>query len=470
MRRCLLNALVALALAALLLRGQTAPMPELPQIDLNIFSSVNREQVEKAYDAARAHPNDANANGELGMLLDVYKRREFAEICYERAHRLDPGAFRWAYYLGVLRTKLGDREQATAAFREALRLEPGYLPARLKLAESLLTAGSSEEAGRIYEAIIKEYPDTAEAYWGLGRIRAAKGDMAGAIDAYGKACELFPEYGAAHYGLALAYRRTDDQQKSAEQLKLYAANRTLVPPIQDPLRDALRALDRGPASLLQRGIELEQAGRLQDSIDATLKALELDPELSQAHANLIILYGRTNQPEKAEEHYRAAIRLNPHFADAYYNYGVLLMEQGKLAEAEKAFRNALDANPFYAEAWNNLGTIVERQGKLDEALGYFEKALERRPDYRLAHFHIGRILANRQQYAEAIQHFLKILTPEDDRTPAYLYALSATYLRAGDREKALFYGRKARDAAASRGQTALLRSINRDLQTLEQMP
>jgi len=467
MRRCLLKALLALALGAPLLCGQTASLPELPQIDLTVFPSVVREQVEKAFDAAHAHPNDAIASGELGMLLDLYKRREFAVICYERAHQLDPGAFRWLYYLGSLRAAQGKREEAIAAYRVALRIQPDYLSARLKLAENLLAAGDWKEAGKIYETIVKEHPDAAEAYYGIGRIHAAQGDSIAAVESYRKACELFPAYGAAHYGLALAYRKLGDGARSEEHLKLHAANQTLVPPVQDPLRDALRALDRGPASLLQRGIELEEAGRIEDSIAAHLRALELDPELALAHANLIILYGKTKQPEKAEEHYRAAIRLNPHLADAHYNYGVLLMDQGKLTEAEQAFRNALEANPFHAEACNNLGAVLERQGRLDEALEYFEKAVERRPDYRLAHFHIGRILVNRKKYTEAIEHFLKTLTPEDDHTPTYLYALAVTYARAGNKESALTYGRKARDAAAARGQTLLLDRIDKDLQTLE---
>lgn len=470
MRRCFLNAVAALGFGVLFLGAQTAPFPDLPQINLSEFPPVIREQVGKAYEAARAHPRDGEANGDLGMLLDLYKRREFAATCYERAHHLDPKSFRWLYYLGTLRTEQGDRESATAAFREALRLQPDYLPARLKLAESLLTSGHLEEAGRMYEAIIRDHPKVAEAYYGLGRIRTAKGDLPEAVESYKKACELFPAYGAAHYALARAYRRLHDIPRSEEQLKLHDANQTLVPPIQDPLRDALRALDRGPASILQRGIQLEEAGRIKDAIAAHLEALKLDPGLALAHANLIILYGKTNQPEKAEEHYREAIRLNPNLADAHYNYGVLLMGQGKMVEAEKAFRRALEANPVYAEAYNNLGVVLERQGKLDEALQCFEKAVERRPNYRLAHFHIGRILANRKQYAEAIAHFKKTLTSEDAYTPTYLYALAATYARAGDKQDALTYGRRARDAAASFGQTQLRDRIEKDLQALDQKP
>jgi len=452
------------------LAAQTPMLPEVPRLDIADFPSEARQQVQQAYDAARAHARDAEASGKLGMLLDLYKRRESAAICYVRAHQLDPGTFRWLYYLGSLQSAQGKRAEATATFRAALRLSPDYLPARLKFAENLLAAGDWEEAERIYESIIKEHRDAAEAYYGIGRIRTAHGDLMAAVESYRRACELFPAYGAAHYGLALAYRKLGDGAGSEEQLKLHAASQTLVPPVQDPLRDEMRALDRGAASHVQRGIGFEEAGRIEDAIVEHEKALELDPEFVQAHANLIILYGKTKQPQKAEEHFRAAVRLNPNHADSYYNYGVLLIEERKYEEAEAAFKKAVEINPFHSQAWLNLGVMRERQGRLDEALQFYRKAVERQPNFPLAHFHIGRILANQKKYDEAISHFLKTLSPEDDSTPAYLYALAAAYARAGNKESALTYGRKARDAAASRGQTLLLRRIDRDLQALEQKP
>jgi tetratricopeptide (TPR) repeat protein len=467
MRCNFLVAILTLAFVVPVVRAQTSSLSKLPELDMTEFPPVVREQVQEAYDAARANSRDANASGKLGMLLDLYKRRESAAICYKRAHQLDPAAFRWLYYLGSLQSVQGKRVEAATTLREALRLNPDYLPARLKFAENLLAAGDWEEAARIYETIVKEHPDAAEAHYGIGRIRAANGDLNAAVESYRRACELFPAYGAAHYGLAQAYRKLGDGPRSEEHLKLHAAGQTLVPPVPDPLRDEMHALDRGAPSLVQRGIAFQDAGRIEDAIAEHEKALELDPEYVLAHANLIILYGRTNQPQKAEEHFRAAVRLNPNHADSYYNYGVLLSKEHKNVEAEEMFRKAVEVNPFHSQAFHNLGFMREQQGRLDEALEFYRKAVERQPSYPLAHFHIGRILANQKKFDEAISHFLMALSPEDESTPAYLYALSATYARAGNREEALRYGRRAREQAAARSQTELLRSIDKHLQTLE---
>jgi len=188
----------------------------------------------------------------------------------------------------------------------------------------------------------------------------------------------------------------------------------------------------------------------------------------KAHINLIILYGRKGDFQKAKEHFQTAVRLNPNqFPDAYYNYGVLLVREGKLDGAEKAFRQVLEISPSYADAHNNLGNLLERQGKLQQAIAEYKEAIESKPDFRQAHFNLGRILVSQQQYPEGIRHLQQTLTPVDESTPAYLYALGAAYGRAGDHQNALRYLRQARDEASGRGQAQLLASIEKDLQSLE---
>jgi tetratricopeptide (TPR) repeat protein len=139
--------------------------------------------------------------------------------------------------------------------RAALRLNADYLPARLKLAENLLGAGEWEQAAELYQAIIGEYSGAAEAHYGIGRIRASNGDLAGAAETYQKAWELFPAYGAAHYGLAQTYRRLGNAAASAEHVKLHAANKTLVP---DSRKDS-PLLHSGPSCLRPASFRLFSA-------------------------------------------------------------------------------------------------------------------------------------------------------------------------------------------------------------------
>jgi len=446
---------------------RTPPLPELPQLSMDKFLPAVREQIEKAYQAVRAYPKDAAANGKLGMVLHAHDQYESAAVCYRRAHLLDHASFQWLYYLGIVQSAQGKNDEAAATLRQAVRLDRDYLPAQLRLAESLLAAGNVEESGKLYEAIVSKHADSAAALYGLGRVQSARGNMAAVAESYRKACELFPAYGAAHYALALAYRNLGEKEKSQEHFRLYEKNKNTFPPAGDQLSAAVRELNVGGVALIRQGVELERAGQMEQAAAAHEKALEMDPQLVQAHLNLINLYGRLGQVEKAEQHYQAAVRLNPNQAEAHYNYGVLMFGQRKYREAAQAFERALEINPFHPEAHNNLGYMLEQQGRAQEAVRHYRQAIENKPDYRLAHFHLGRILVNRKNYSEGLEHLLKTLSPEDESTPGFLYAVASAYARSGDRESALRYGRKAREQAAALGQTQLLASIERDLRLLE---
>lgn len=438
--------------------------PDIPQVNIAGLPRETQDQVAEAYAAAHKQPQNAGAVGQLGMLLDAYHRPEDATLCYKRAHQLAPTAFKWLYYWGSLLLRERKTGEALPVLTSALQLEPEYLPARLKMGEALLGAGKTEEAGKLYEAILKNYPDAAEAYYGLGRVKAGLGDQAAAAELYNQACQLFPTYGAAHYGLAVAYRKLGRIQEAEEQANLHERNNYIVPPLEDPLRDEFRALDRSAATHLERGIQLEQVGRTDDAIAETEKALELDPSLAKAHLNLLILYAKTGKAKQAEEHYKALVDLAPdQFSEAYYNYGVLLRNQGKFDEAEKAFRKTLALAPSNDAAHDNLGYLLERQGKLEEAANEYKKAIDANPMSRQAHFKLGRILVNQKQYQEGIEQMLQTLTPVDESTPAYLYALGATYGRAGDSGEAVRYMEKAKGQALARGQTALVLEIEKDL-------
>jgi tetratricopeptide (TPR) repeat protein len=445
-----------------------AELPSLPKLNMADFQPAIRKQVQQADTIARAHPRSAEASGKLGMVLDAYQQYESAALCYERARRIDARSFAWAYYLGSVKLHQGKYDQAAATLREALRMRPDYLPAQFKLAESQLAAGDLDGSGKVYEAILKSDPDSAEALYGMGRIQAARGDSASAAEFLRRACEQFPAYGAAQYALAMAYQRLGKPDEAEPHFRAYKANVTGTPPLRDELMGAVQELDLGAQTHLRRSLELEQQGRLAEAIDEQELALQADPKNVQANINLISLYARVGQPEKAEQCFQTAVRLNPDRADAYYDHGVLLYTQGKYQEAEQAYRQALKINPYYAESHNNLGVLLEKQGQTEAAMEEYRAAIKNQPGYRLAHYHIATIFVRQGKYSEAIASLLKTLQPEDASTPGYIYALAIAYARGGDRANALKYARQARDLATAWHQTQLVSRIDQDIHGLEQ--
>ena len=447
--------------------AQDLKLPQLPTIPESLSLAVH-QQLSEAYQRAARNSVDPTANGELGMMLQAYSQLEAAEICYLRAHLLDSASFRWTYYLGSLQAQLGKYEQAIVMLKSALSINPKYQPARLKLAECLRKKGNWSESSSLYEAVLREEPNSAHANFGLGRVRAATGNQAEAIRLYKKACAIYPNFAAAHYALGLALHATGDDQGAAREMQIYQQNQTSEPSTGDALLEEVEALNRGPLAQMRLGMELERAGKLKEAVEAHEKALAIDPNVVQAHVNLISLYGRLGEYDKAQQHFREAVRREPNNPEAHYDFGVLLFERSEYNQAGIEFQKTINIDPRHAEALHNLGYILEQRGQLPEALSKYEAAIAARPNYSLAHFHAGRILVNQGQFDRGIEHLRKAASDESDAKSTYLYALGAAFARAGHFDDAHRYLQLALDNAIRLGQTQLVSSIEGDLKRLEQ--
>jgi tetratricopeptide (TPR) repeat protein len=442
-------------------------LPNLPPMDVANFSPEIRESVRKAYAAAQAQPRDAEVVGRLGMTLHTYEQHEAATVCYERARQLAPQEFRWLYYLGLVQATVGKHAEAVVSWQAARQRQAEHLLVQLRLADSLLALGQWSESQPLYEAVKKKDARLPQVHYGLGRIAAVQKHTTTAIAHFRQALLLFPRYGAAHYALGLALREAGFASEAQEHLTLSQTFKYVRPALEDPLLLALGELNASAATHLKRGVALGEDGKLTGAIAEHERALAVNPNLTQASINLIQLYGRAGQADKAEQHYKSLVARHSNLAEAHYNYGVLLTEQNRLAEAAQAFQRSLQLNPYHADSHHNYAALIEREGKLDEAATHYRQALANKPDHRLSHFHLGRILVHQNQLAAAIAHFRQTLTPEDEDTPRFMYALGATYARAGEKQKALEYLRAALQKAKAFGQTQLASSLERDLRSLE---
>ena len=447
---------------------QAQVLPELPHLKVETFEPGIRAQLGQAYREALAHPRDAAANGKLGTALHAYSQYEFAANCYARARQFNPQEFRWHYYYGLVRSALGQQAEAIAAFKIALQLQPENLPARLRLAEATLAAGQAQASQVLYESLVKQPLTRAQAHYGLGQINLARGEQSQGIAHFRQALTLFPEYGIVHYALGQTLRAQGQTAEAKEHLALSQRYKYQQPVLDDPLLQAIADLNASATDLLTRGVALEGMGKLESSIAAHERALAINPKLAQAHINLISLYARMGQFDQAEKHYRAAIADSPNLADSYFNYGIVLMGRERYAEAAAAFQQSLERNPFNADSHYNYAIIIEREGRLEEAAAHYRQALENNPEHRQAHFHWARILVQQENLLAAIDHLRQTLIPEDDDTPRFTYALGATYIRAGERQKGIPHLQAALKLATKRGQMELGAIIARDLKRLEQ--
>jgi tetratricopeptide (TPR) repeat protein len=394
----------------------------LPRNLLEGLPAHIRTELEAAFKAVAGNPRDTAAVGRLAMLLHAFEQYRAASDWYRLVQRLDPSLVDWTYLGGVVDAELGAHAAAIEAFQTVLQRQPDHLPARLRLAEALMRLGDPSGSREQYARLAREYPELALAHYGLGRLSTIKGDAAAALLHFGKAVALAPEYGPAHYALALAYRDTGRVERAEPHLEAYRRLGTRRPTVVDPTLERVRSLRETARDHLAEAARLADAGQLDAAIEKHLKALDLDPGAAQAHVNLISLYGRRGEREKARGHYEAALKLDGSVSDAHYNYGVLLVSEGRTTEAADAFRRALSVNPFHPAAHNNLASLLARNGRYEEAAAHYRQALANDPQHPTARVNLGRVLARLGRREEALAMLRHALERAEQRGDAKLSA------------------------------------------------
>ena len=186
-----------------------------------------------------------------------------------------------------------------------------------------------------------------------------------------------------------------------------------------------------------RDFNLRQADK------ASRKALELEPELAEAHVSRGIVTSLTHQFTEAEESFEKAMKLEPKMFEAAYWYGMGLQAEGRFEDAVKMFERASVLRPedyqaahFLGQAFKSLGREEEEKAQLRRGLHLMEDSLELNPDdARAANLAAG-VFASLGESEPAIKYAERSLAidPED---PMLLYNVACTYSSLGMLEQAI---------------------------------
>jgi serine/threonine protein kinase/Tfp pilus assembly protein PilF len=182
---------------------------------------------------------------------------------------------------------------------------------------------------------------------------------------------------------------------------------------------------------------------LEQADAASRKALELDPDLADAHASRGLAVSLRKDYDEASKEFEAAIRLDPKLFEGYYFYARAMFAQGKMAEAVDLFEKAAQVNPddyqspaLLATAYAGLGRKEESETARRRALKIIEKHLELHPDdARALYMGAGGLCAmgERQRALEWARRALAI-EPDD---PGVLYNVACNYSLLGRPEEAI---------------------------------
>ena len=430
-----------------------------------------RDAILAAQKQAMASPSSGQASGRLGMVLQANSLNQPAMLSYQRAIRLEPKEFAWRYYLALVLQQMSQPEKALDAFAGALHIRSGYAPAVLRQGDVLFQLARFKESAAAYQSVLSQDPASAEALYGLARVKQAQGDMSAAEDLYRRACQAYPTFGAAYYGLATAGRSLGHEEESAKNFELSKRYTNDRPPVDDPLFGQVAQLSMGVSRRLDESNHLAKQGKMEEAAKLNEQILERDPENLSALINLLYLARFVARLDgQLETMYAQAQRIDPQNSVVHNHYGVVMVRQGKFDAAAAALRKALELRPDYAEPHKWLGEILERQNRPAEAIEQYQRALAAEPDDRPVQMKLWWDLIIQKRGREAIPQLLPALQIDDSFTSMRLVLLGEAYRTTGEIAKSRQYLEQARTRVRAQGPPDLLVQIEQELKELPQRP
>jgi Tfp pilus assembly protein PilF len=169
---------------------------------------------------------------------------------------------------------------------------------------------------------------------------------------------------------------------------------------------------------------------------AALKALELDPDLAEAHVSLGLVQMYSWEWSEAERTYRHAIALNPGLVWAHSMYALELAYLGRVEESLAELRRARELDPLaVSPAILDMTLMFESEDQHERARVQLKTAVELDPASAAAHQALGIYECNQGAPENGIASLEKAmaLSPDD---PLILADLGYCQATAGSRDEA----------------------------------
>lgn len=186
-----------------------------------------------------------------------------------------------------------------------------------------------------------------------------------------------------------------------------------------------------------------RASYREEANEASKRALELSPDLAEAHASRGLACLVSEEFESAEAEFKIALELNPRLFEAYYYYARTEFHRGNIGLAAELFKKAAEADPADYQSRCLRVQILRGQGRIDEAreeaqeaVATVEKHLKWNPDDARA-YHLGAgslvTLGDSVRARLWLDRAVKI-APEDS---VVLYNVACNMATLGEEDKAL---------------------------------
>ncbi len=183
-------------------------------------------------------------------------------------------------------------------------------------------------------------------------------------------------------------------------------------------RRVLRKKSANPEALHFLGLLKFHRGDVEESTALIRRAVTVQPDYADAHANLGRILNKSGDNEAAMRSCREAIRLREDHADAHFNLGVCLLSAEKPAEAITALKRADELKPGNVHTYLQLAYASNKADQIEDACTYYYKAIEVDASQSMAYENLGVMLYARGHIDEAAEIYRRWLDVEPDNPKA----------------------------------------------------
>jgi tetratricopeptide (TPR) repeat protein len=188
-------------------------------------------------------------------------------------------------------------------------------------------------------------------------------------------------------------------------------------------------------------------GDTDKAFEVLLRAVQINPLLSEANMNLGNVYLKKKMPLQAVEQYEKALTIIGNDAKAMNNLASAYMQLADYPKAESYYRTALSLDPEYVDVYQNLANAMQMQGRYEDAISQLKAAVVLNPDNANSFLLLGQICRQTKQFSDAEKYLLRALALDPLLSSASV-SLGYVYLDQGRLQwaestfqKALFHDR-----------------------------
>jgi tetratricopeptide (TPR) repeat protein len=285
------------------------------------------EAIQAFLTALRLNENYAKVHTNLGVAY--YKKGKIPQAIseFKRAIELNERDALAYYNLANIFTDQGRWDDAIAAYQKAVEILPVEPMVRHNLAYALNRKGMRQEAIHQYLEAIREKSDMVESHKNLAALYLQEEQIDEALHHYQEASRIRPDDPGVHRMIGSLYKKQKLFDLARQEFGKAAQ---LVP---------------SPTAYYQLGTVLDQQKEWRAAIRAYQKAIELNPEMIEAHINLGVAYQKQGQFDLSMKAFLEAMRLQPELAEAHNNLGYLYQQKGLVELARLEYTLALRFRP-----------------------------------------------------------------------------------------------------------------------------